>query len=293
MKVLNQMVVCYRSLFVEKKYTFLNWHRRVITVITVFILLLVSTLPASAIVYGEPDGNAHPFVGSIVVRIPGQGLFQFCSGTLIAANVFLTASHCTAPLDSILAEHPGSEVLVTFDSTITEGGTFYTGTWHTNPAYLTGNGQSDTHDVAVIILDQAPGITPAQLPTAGLLDELKAGHVLKDTLFTVVGYGAVRETNRTGFQGILDNLERRRADQEFLSLTNAWLTLSMNLATSNGGACYGDSGGPHFIHLDGEETSIIASITVTGDAVCKATDTTYRMDTESARSFLANYVALP
>ena len=277
----------------EKKYTFLNWHRRVITVITVFILLLVSTLPASAIVYGEPDGNAHPFVGSIVVRIPGQGLFQFCSGTLIAANVFLTASHCTAPLDSILAEHPGSEVLVTFDSTITEGGTFYTGTWHTNPAYLTGNGQSDTHDVAVIILDQAPGITPAQLPTAGLLDELKAGHVLKDTLFTVVGYGAVRETNRTGFQGILDNLERRLADQEFLSLTNAWLTLSMNLATSNGGACYGDSGGPHFIHLDGEETSIIASITVTGDAVCKATDTTYRMDTESARSFLANYVALP
>ena len=277
----------------EKKYTFLHWHRRIITITTVFTLLLVSTLPASAIVYGEPDGNAHPFVGSIVVRIPGQGLFQFCSGTLIAANVFLTASHCTAPLDSILAENPGSEVLVTFDSTITEGGTFYTGAWHTNPAYLTGNGESDTHDVAVIVLDQAPGITPAQLPTAGLLDELKAGHVLKDTLFTVVGYGTVRETNRTGFQGILDNLERRRADQEFLSLTNAWLTLSMNLATSNGGACYGDSGGPHFIHLDGEETRIVASITVTGDAVCKATDKTYRMDTESARSFLANYVTLP
>jgi secreted trypsin-like serine protease len=293
MKILNQMVVCYRSLFVEKKYTFLHWHRRIITITTVFILLLVSTLPASAIVYGEPDGNAHPFVGSMVVRIPGEGLFQFCSGTLIAANVFLTASHCTAPLDSILAGNPGSEVLVTFDSTITEGGTFYTGTWHTNPAYLTGNGESDTHDVAVIVLDQAPGITPAQLPTAGLLDELKAGHVLKDTLFTVVGYGTVRETNRTGFQGILDNLERRRADQEFLSLTNAWLTLSMNLATSNGGACYGDSGGPHFIHLDGEETSIVASITVTGDAVCKATDKTYRMDTESARSFLANYVTLP
>ena len=277
----------------EEKYTFLHWHRRIITITTVFILLLVSTLPASAIVYGEPDGNAHPFVGSIVVRIPGEGLFQFCSGTLIAENVFLTASHCTAPLDSILAENPGSEVLVTFDSTITEGGTFYTGTWHTNPAYLTSNGQSDTHDVAVIVLDQAPGITPAQLPTAGLLDELKAGHVLNDALFTVVGYGTVRETNRTGFQGILDNLERRRADQEFLSLTNAWLTLSMNLATSNGGGCYGDSGGPHFIHLDGEETSIVASITVTGDAVCKATDTTYRMDTESARSFLANYVTLP
>ena len=173
--------------------------------------------------------------------------------------MFLTASHCTAPLDSIVAEHPGSEVLVTFDSTITEGGTYSTGYVDTNPAYLTGSGPSDTHDVAVIVLDQAPGITcPASPPlvvfsTAGLLDEFKAGHVLKDTLFTVVGYGTVRETNRTGFQGILDNLERRRADQEFLSLTNAWLTLSMNLATSNGGGCYADSGGPHFIHLDGRK----------------------------------------
>src|SRR5262245_6197682 len=135
MKILNQMVVCCRSLFVEKKYIFLHCHKRMIALLTVFILLLISTLPALAIVYGEPDGNAHPFVGSIVVRIPGEGLFQFCSGTLIAANVFLTASHCTAPLDSILAENPGSEVLVTFDSIITEGGTFYTGTWHTNPAY--------------------------------------------------------------------------------------------------------------------------------------------------------------
>jgi hypothetical protein len=97
MKIFNQMVVCYRSLFVEKKYTFLHWHRRIITVITVFILLLVFTLPASAISYGEPDGNAHPFVGSMVIRIPGQGVFEFSSGTLIATNVFLTASHCTAP----------------------------------------------------------------------------------------------------------------------------------------------------------------------------------------------------
>ena len=136
MKIFNQMVVCYRSLFVERKYTLLHWHRRIITVITVLILLLVFTLPASAISYGEPDGNAHPFVGSMVIRIPGQGVFEFCSGTLIAPNVFLTASHCTAPIDSILAEFPGSELLVTFDPTISENGTFYTGTWHTNPAYL-------------------------------------------------------------------------------------------------------------------------------------------------------------
>ena len=67
----------------------------------------------------------------------------------------------------------------------------------------------------------------------------------------------------------------------------------MTQATGNGGTCYGDSGGPHFIHLNGEETNIVVSITVGGDAPCKASDKTYRMDTQSARDFLGEYVALP
>lgn len=269
--------------------------RKLFVVPIVVALLLLLVTPALAITYGQPDGDAHPNVGSMVAYVPGAGYFQWCSGTLIAANVFLTASHCTAPVDGFLAANPGSQMLVTFDPTINDTSTYYTGAWHTNPAYLAQRyGASDTGDVAVIILDQAPaGITPASLPAAGLLDALKAEHTLKDTLFTAVGYGTIRDTNRTGFQGILDNVDRNRVDQEFLSLTNAWITYSMNLATGNGGTCYGDSGGPHFIHLNGVETNIVASVTVTGDAVCKATDKSYRVDTESARSFLGQYVTLP
>lgn len=62
----------------------------------------------------------------------------------------------------------------------------------------------------------------------------------------------------------------------------------MNPSTGDGGACYGDSGGPHF-----GNTSVIAAITVTGDAWCRATDVDYRMDTESARSYLSQFVTLP
>jgi secreted trypsin-like serine protease len=276
-----------------REYESFHWHRRFITLTTVLALLFIFVLPALAITYGEPDGNAHPFVGSMVLSVPGEGLFQWCSGTLISENVFLTASHCTAPIDATLASIPGAELLVTFDPTIDESSTFYSGTWYTNPNYLAGSGASDTGDVAVIVLDESPGIVPASLPTVGLLDELQANHTLNDTLFTAVGYGTVRVTNRTGFQGILDNVDRNRVEQGFLSLTRAWMTLSMNLSTGNGGTCYGDSGGPHFIHLDGVETDIVASITVTGDAPCKATDKTYRIDTESARSFLAGFVSLP
>jgi secreted trypsin-like serine protease len=93
--------------------------------------------------------------------------------------------------------------------------------------------------------------------------------------------------------GILDNLDRNRVEQGFLSLTKAWLTLAMTQANGNGGTCYGDSGGPHFIHLNGQETNIVVSLTVLGDAPCVATDKTYRTDTPAARAFLANFVTLP
>ena len=255
--------------------------------------------PASAITFGEPDGAAHPFVGSMVVSIPGEGVFQWCSGTLIAPQVFLTASHCTAPVASFLANNPGSIFYVTFDPVIdTTGltGTFYTGTTHTNPLYASG-GYNDPYDVAVITLDQipVPPITPAQLPTAGLLDAMKADHSLPSARFTAVGYGTTRESMQKGWQGILDNIERQHADQGFFSLTQAWASFDMlpTGANASGGTCYGDSGGPHFVHQDGVETDIVVAITITGDAQCKALDKDYRVDTPNARDFLGQFVTLP
>ena len=276
----------------DRKPTRNRWNRRLMTIVTVTLLLLVFALPVFAITYGVPDGDAHPFVGSMVLRWDGD-LYQLCSGTLISSDVFLTASHCTAWLDDFLAENPGAEILVTFDQEISDSSTFYTGQWYTNPEYIASNDAADTSDIAVIVLDQAPGIDPASLPTAGLLDQLKASHVLKDTRFTAVGYGTIREQKTKGPQAILDNMERRRSEQGFLSLTNAWITLSGNVSTGSGGTCYGDSGGPHFIHLNGQETDIVVAVTVTGDANCLATDKDYRTDTPQAREFLSQFVALP
>jgi hypothetical protein len=73
------------------------------------------------------------------------------------------------------------------------------------------------------------------------------------------------------------------------STNKTWLRISMNPATGDGGTCYGDSGGPNFLGT----TDIIAAITITGDAVCRATNVDYRLDTTSARDFLAQYVVLP
>jgi secreted trypsin-like serine protease len=266
---------------------------------TASLLLLVMSAPAPAITFGEPDGTAHPFVGSMVVNIPGEGVFQWCSGTLIAPTMFLTASHCTQPVASFVANNPGSVFSVTFDPVIdTTGltGTFYTGTTHTNPLYGSG-GENDPHDVAVFELDQipVPPITPAHLPSAGLLDAMKSDQSLLTARFTAVGYGTTRESMQKGWQGILDNIERQHADQGLFSLTQAWASFDMlpTGANDSGGTCYGDSGGPHFVHQDGVETDIVVAITITGDAQCKALDKDYRVDTPSARDFLGQYVTLP
>ena len=73
------------------------------------------------------------------------------------------------------------------------------------------------------------------------------------------------------------------------SVNPSWLRISMNPATGNGGTCYGDSGGPNFLG----DTDVIAAITITGDAICRSTNVDYRLDTESARAFLGQYVTLP
>ena len=265
--------------------------RRPLTVLVLGLaLLLASPGSAGAITFGQPDGNRHPQVGALLYdwdeESPGPDVA--CSGTLIAPQVFLTASHCF--------DKDRQRVKVTFASDYDEDaarpGGLIPGTGRTHPLFGSG-GASDTHDIAVVLLDRpATGITPARLPARGLLDRLQARHVLDDRLFTAVGYGLVREDKTGGPHGFQDPEGIRRfALQSALSLQEAWLTLSMNPATGDGGTCYGDSGGPHF--LGGGRSDLLVSITITGDAMCRATDKTYRLDSASARAFLDDFVAVP
>jgi hypothetical protein len=110
---------------------------------------------------------------------------------------------------------------------------------------------------------------------------------------TPVGYGDRTVTNGPGGKTYGDVDTRYFATGTLNSVTPSWLHLSGNPSHGDGGTCYGDSGGPNFLGADSTETNIIAAITITGDAVCRATNVDYRLDTASARSFLGQYVPLP
>jgi len=269
------------------------------------LLLVVSSspVPVQAITNGFPDTtNTFSNVGTVfAVGTDGQG-FQLCSGTLISPTVFLTVAHCALYFNDFLAPE-GFTLYMSFDNPIpilglTDVNTLIPVTQIIpNPMYVQANDThpfnphhgSDPGDLAVIILPLrvTQGITPAALPTLGLLDELTANNALHGVLFTAVGYGSEdRFGNRS------NPMPRMFAFSAFRALTPGFLQLSINPALNNGGACFGDSGGPDFLSVDGK--LILMSInSVGGDHVCRATSGNYRLDTATARDFLKNFVTLP
>ncbi len=260
--------------------------RRMLVPLVAAAAALAAVGSAVAITFGQLDGNRHPNVGALIFEDEDGERGILCSGTLIEPDVFLTASHCTAFLESI--DVAPDDVWVTFDPTFDDASPLLPGTYHTHPDFgFSGpGGFSDPHDIAVVVLDApAAGVTPARLPTLNQLD----GMSLKRQRFVAVGYGTVRNDKTKGPASLFFDGQRRFAEQSFNALGKTWLRLSMNPSTGSGGTCFGDSGGPHFIGT----SDVVASITVTGDRFCRATDVTYRTDTASARAFLDDYDNLP
>ena len=255
--------------------------RAILTLAATALAALVATPPAHAIVGGLPDGSGHPNVGALDLR--PVGFVVPCSGTLVSPSVYVTAGHCTNFLES----NGITRGRVTFDPVFSDNATFYTGTVHTNPGFYTGS-SSDPGDIGVVVLDTpVTGITPAALPTAGLLDQL-GPRGLKSQPFVEVGYGVSRLIKGGGAPDIDRSSAgtRRVATEAFDSLTNTILHLSV---IGDGKPCTGDSGAPQFFG----SSNAIAAEDITGDRACTAWVGGYRLDTPSARAFLGQYLTLP
>ncbi|CCK25591.1 hypothetical protein BN159_1212 [Streptomyces davaonensis JCM 4913] len=271
--------------------------------------VLTTALPSSAInSYNATPAPERTEVGALVATWDNDNdpatpdrVDWVCSGTMIDADTFLTAAHCTtdwpdnvrfyvsldqdvqSALDAAAAKYPG-------DPAAQANAVAVEGTAHSHPDYP--GPASDTHDISVVELPAAKvasrwSFTPATLPTANQLGTQD----LNSADWTVAGYGTQEAVRGPGGQTHPGGGVRMKAPVTFDALNKSWVRLAMTAPQGNGGACYGDSGGPNFVTLGGKR--ILAATTITGDTPCYATNVTYRLDTPGARAFLSPFVKLP
>jgi hypothetical protein len=271
-------------------------YKKLILLSLLAVMLFGMVAVVGAITWGQPDGNGHPHVGTLLYRRV-NGLYYSCTGTLLSPTVMLTAGHCV--------EDSGVENLqtwVNFDPEITfEGRSNYpsliayldaewikTKDVIPHPQYNDYMEFPNTYDVGIVILAKPVYTsTYGKLPPLGFLDTLVKGEGKEAKRFKAVGYGS---------QGILPPVDvdeyARYVGNTYLMELNSARTGDRQSATftnnpgQDGGTCFGDSGGPLF-HQD---SNVIGAVVSFGYTPCIGVDYQYRIDTPDAQNFIKKYL---
>jgi hypothetical protein len=238
------------------------------------ILVLAVSGLASAITYGELDGDGHPYVGLMIAQDADGNPLWRCSGTLLSSTLFLTAGHCT--------EAPAAHVEIWFDADVESGipanGYPYSGdvggTPYTHPQY--DPNAFYLYDLGVVVLDEPMDMDEyGVLPQMDELDRMARQRGKQDVTFTAVGYGLQR------INPVFVEAERVRmfASPKLNQINAPGFTGDYSLLLSNnastGGTCYGDSGGPNFIGT----SNVVGGVTSFGlNGSCGGTGGVYRVD---------------
>lgn len=287
-------------------------------------LLAVAVAPAAAITYGEPDAGEHPYVGFMIFYDPAENGWFSCSGTLLDADTFLSAGHCTYGIGTEgadLGTSGGTDVWVTVrDSQVLAGWPlrseipsvypdtgalnvarrawlddsthgYVGGTAFPSPDYDNFSAFPANFDVGVVELDT--GIAVSQygiLAPLGTIEQLVAGSRTKnDAIVETVGYGI------QAIQPDPLDIETRYKSTSRIVEVNGNASKAGNVHTLNnpsevggrGGSCFGDSGGPLFVN---NTNQVVAVVSYGFSPICHGADYSWRVDTSDSYAFIVPFL---
>jgi hypothetical protein len=255
--------------------------RRFVGLIGLVSLALIGpAAPAMAVLYGQPDSGAHPYVGVVRFFYADGTYVHRCSGTLISPTVFLTAGHCTDGTASaevwFTETAPSTQDVLSGDY---EHGV--TGTPYTYPGF-DFTSSLDTGDVGVVVLDE-----PVELPSYGQLPSVDEVATL-DThqLLTIVGYGIqdVRPVEVADMIRLTGTVKLVNAKSGYSGGFNLHLS-SNNGVPHRGGTCFGDSGGPV---LYGDTVLAVNSFVINGN--CAGAGYSFRIDRPEILAWIESFL---
>jgi len=277
-------------------------NKRPIVILIIVAMLLLSTVSiALAVTYGEPDGDGHPYVGLAFFYDKDDVYLWRCSGTLIAPKVFVTAGHCTFGTEkAVVLFDPDLEDIVYVEEDdqgyiFGEYGKhkYYEGLTYAHPDYNDyWTDFPNTHDVGVIEFQKPFNLKSyGALPELGALDQAAEMYHKKDIIIRTVGFGdqsvvpyyqsdKIRYTSTSN----LVNLNSANNDGYNLQTSN-----NPSIVHGQGGACFGDSGGPLFYP---EDSNVMVGIVSFGmNWNCKGEDWSYRTDISTTQDFINSFLS--
>jgi hypothetical protein len=211
----------------------------------------------------------EPIVGGVIdTGDPAVVLFNGrCTAALVSPRVLVTAAHCVVPPPMFPTIFTGVD-----DRTPASGKRLAVVQVHPHPGYNDAVDRSP-HDIAVGILKTPQTIPPIALNRTPLSVSLIGKPV------RLIGYGVTTTSGPDDF-GV-----RRQASAPLIGFDSEWV----DVGDANGNQCYGDSGGPALMTVDGVEVMVgVDSFGHDAGPTCLKKNSNTRVDAEIA--FIESYV---